>query len=78
VTLLIITHTFNHINHNNQLIDYYFFRVDWDNIILKSETFNLQVDFIADYKIDGKILLLPIQGEGKCNISMRKYYNILS
>ncbi|KAG5326904.1 TAKT protein, partial [Acromyrmex heyeri] len=48
----------------------YNYQVDWDNLIFTSETFNTQVDFIADYKLEGKILLLPIRGEGKCNISM--------
>lgn len=55
-----------------------FFRIDWDNLIFKSESFCPQVDFIADYKLDGKILLIPLRGEGRCNISMRKYYNIFS
>lgn len=55
-----------------------FFRIDWDNLIFRSESFNPQVDFTADYKLDGKILLIPLRGEGRCNISMRKYYNIFS
>lgn len=46
------------------------YQVDWDNLIFTSEAFNTRVDFIADYKLEGKILLLPIRGEGKCNISM--------
>lgn len=50
-----------------------FFRIDWDKLIFRSESFNSQVDFIADYKVEGKILILPIRGEGRCNMSMRKY-----
>ncbi|KAL0131853.1 hypothetical protein PUN28_003008 [Cardiocondyla obscurior] len=48
----------------------YNYQIDWDTLIFTSESFNNQVDFVADYKLDGKILLLPIRGEGKCNISM--------
>ncbi|XP_071570862.1 take-out-like carrier protein [Temnothorax nylanderi] len=48
----------------------YNYTIDWDNLIFRSKSFTPQVDFIADYKVDGKILLLPIRGEGKCNISM--------
>ncbi|KYN18498.1 PREDICTED: protein takeout-like [Trachymyrmex cornetzi] len=48
----------------------YNYQIDWDNLIFRSESFNTQVDFIADYKLEGKVLLLPIRGEGKCNISM--------
>ncbi|XP_024876958.1 protein takeout-like [Temnothorax curvispinosus] len=48
----------------------YNYTIDWDNLIFRSESFNPQVDFVADYKLDGKILLLPIRGEGKCNISI--------
>lgn len=51
-------------------IQVYNYQIDWDNLIFRSESFNTQVDFIADYKLEGKILLLPIRGEGKCNISM--------
>ncbi|XP_025268450.1 protein takeout isoform X2 [Camponotus floridanus] len=51
----------------------YNYQIDWDNLIFKSLAFNPQVDFVADYKIEGKILLLPIQGEGRCNITM---YNL--
>ncbi|XP_011687141.1 PREDICTED: protein takeout-like [Wasmannia auropunctata] len=48
----------------------YNYQIDWDKLIFKSESFNPQVDFIADYKLQGNILLLPIRGEGKCNITM--------
>jgi len=43
---------------------------------MKAESFLPRVDLIADYKLSGRILLLPIYGEGKCNITMRKYYNV--
>lgn len=44
--------------------------IDFDKVLLRSDGFNPQVDFVADYKISGKILVLPIKGAGKCNISM--------
>lgn len=73
------------INYINNTINYMiiiniltivFFRIDWDKLIFRSKSSNPQVDFIGDYKLEGKILILPIRGEGRCNISMRKYYNV--
>lgn len=29
-----------------------------------------QVALIGDYSINGRILVLPIQGEGKCNLTL--------
>ncbi|XP_012534788.1 protein takeout [Monomorium pharaonis] len=46
------------------------YKIDWDKLIFSWETFNSQVDFVADYKLSGRILILSLQGEGKCNISM--------
>ncbi|KAG7206396.1 hypothetical protein KM043_003758 [Ampulex compressa] len=51
------------------------YRIDWDKQIWTSESYNPQVDFVGDYKIDGKILLLPITGSGKSNITM---YDLVS
>jgi len=45
--------------------------MDLNKLIILNSV-NPRVDFVADYKMNGKILLLPIYGEGKCNISMRK------
>ncbi|XP_017893279.1 protein takeout-like [Ceratina calcarata] len=46
------------------------YHIDWDKCLLSSDSFNPQVDFVADYKIDGKVLLLPVRGSGKSNITM--------
>ncbi|XP_029038213.2 protein takeout-like [Osmia bicornis bicornis] len=46
------------------------YHIDWDKCILSSDSLNPQVDFVADYKVDGRILLLPIRGSGKSNITM--------
>lgn len=51
-------------------------RFDWDKLILISEAHNPLVELIADYKLKGNILLLPLRGNGKCNISLRKYRGI--
>lgn len=59
--------TIHGLTKNMQLYDY---QIDWDNLIFKSESFNPSIHFIADYKLEGKILVLPIRGEGKCNITM--------
>lgn len=50
-----------------QMLDYH---VDWDKCLLSSDAYNPQVDFVADYKVDGKVLLLPVTGTGKSNITM--------
>ncbi|XP_011863107.1 PREDICTED: protein takeout [Vollenhovia emeryi] len=52
---------------NLQVYDY---QINWDKLIFTSRSYNPRVDFTADYKLDGRVLLLPIRGEGKCNISM--------
>lgn len=31
----------------------------------------------GDYKVDGKVLVLPIQGSGRCNITLGKLYDII-
>lgn len=46
------------------------YHIDWDKCLLTSEAYNPRVDFVADYKLDGKILLLPVKGSGKSNITM--------
>lgn len=46
------------------------YKIDFDKCILESDSYSPQVEFVADYKIDGKILLLPIKGSGKSNITM--------
>ncbi|KAK2582559.1 hypothetical protein KPH14_004850 [Odynerus spinipes] len=51
------------------------YKIDFNKLILESDSFNPQVDFVADYKLNGKILLLPVRGSGKSNITM---YNLRS
>ncbi|XP_076231190.1 take-out-like carrier protein [Calliopsis andreniformis] len=46
------------------------YHIDWDKCLLSSDSLNPQVDFVADYTIDGKVLLLPVRGSGKSNITM--------
>ncbi|XP_043250259.1 protein takeout-like [Colletes gigas] len=46
------------------------YNIDWDKCLLSSDSFCPQVNFVADYKVDGKILLLPVRGSGKSNITM--------
>ncbi|XP_066592798.1 protein takeout-like [Prorops nasuta] len=41
-----------------------------DKCELLSEAYNPQVEFVADYKINGRILVLPVTGNGKSNITM--------
>ncbi|XP_043468294.1 protein takeout-like [Leptopilina heterotoma] len=46
------------------------FNFDWDKLILSIEAYNPQVDFVGKYKVEGKVLLLPIRGSGDSNITM--------
>lgn len=46
------------------------YNIDWNKCLLSSDSFNPQVDFVADYKVNGKVLLLPVRGSGKSNITM--------
>ncbi|XP_063987968.1 protein takeout-like [Diachasmimorpha longicaudata] len=46
------------------------YKVDLEKLIFKSMSFNPQVDFVADYELDGKVLVLPIRGHGRSNITM--------
>lgn len=52
-------------------LELYNHRLDLDNgCLLTSDSYNPQVDFVADYKLDGKVLLLPVRGSGRSNITM--------
>ncbi|XP_003397291.1 protein takeout [Bombus terrestris] len=52
-------------------IKFYNNHLDLDNgCLLTSDSINPQVDFVADYKIEGKVLLLPVKGSGRSNITM--------
>ncbi|XP_046738549.1 protein takeout-like [Diprion similis] len=46
------------------------YRIDFNKLILTSESYNPQVDFVADYELDGQVLVLPIHGKGRSNITM--------
>lgn len=43
---------------------------DLNNYILRCDGLTPRVDFVGDYTMDGRILLLPITGKGKANITM--------
>ncbi|KAK1130646.1 hypothetical protein K0M31_018763 [Melipona bicolor] len=52
-------------------LELYNHHLELDNgCLLTSDSYNPQVDFVADYKLDGKVLLLPVRGSGKSNITM--------
>lgn len=52
---------------NTKLITY---NPDLDNYILRTDGITPKVSFIGDYTMSGRILLLPIVGHGKANITM--------
>ncbi|XP_034938079.1 protein takeout-like [Chelonus insularis] len=47
------------------------YEIDFDKLIFKSDSINPQIDFVADCKIDGKLLVLHLHGSGPCNITMK-------
>lgn len=46
------------------------YRVDFNKFILRSEAITPVMEFLGDYTMDGRILLLPITGKGKSNITL--------
>lgn len=42
-----------------------------------TDSFTPTLGFLADYVMSGRILLLPIQGKGKCNVTMGKEIYIM-
>lgn len=57
-------------------IKIYNHHLDVDNgCLLTSDSINPQIDFVADYKMEGKVLVLPVRGSGRSNITM---YNLKS
>lgn len=48
--------------------------MDLEKKILSFKTFTTKAAIIGDYKIDGRILVLPITGNGKGNITLGKYF----
>ncbi|KAL1502074.1 hypothetical protein ABEB36_007273 [Hypothenemus hampei] len=45
-------------------------RIDWDKKIMISESLNPKLRLEAQYTMRGRVLLLPIVGEGPCNITL--------
>lgn len=72
---------FYYIGINSNIVNalYYYYRSNISNY-----TFNLKADFdkslVLDgiYNIQGKIIILPIRGEGKSNLTLGIYHNILN
>lgn len=46
--------------------------VDNKNMIIFNSN-SPQIIIAGNYKINGKILVLPVYGQGKCNITFSKY-----
>lgn len=43
--------------------------IDFNKKTLKGESITPKMEFYGDYKMDGKILFLPITGKGKANVT---------
>lgn len=49
-----------------------FFRADLPHYRLITNSLTPKMEFIADYVMKGRILVLPIQGKGIANVTMGK------
>lgn len=46
------------------------YKADFKNLQFDIDSFSPRLEMKADYEMDGKILLFPIKGKGKCNITL--------
>uniref|UniRef100_R4G385 Putative takeout length n=2 Tax=Rhodnius prolixus TaxID=13249 RepID=R4G385_RHOPR len=50
------------------------FRADWNNYYLEAEaTLNVPLVLLGDYTVKGQVLVLPIVGNGKCNLTFDNF-----
>lgn len=53
--------------------------MDWDKYSIEAEvTVPKPVKLMGDYKINGKVLILPIQGNGLSNLTLGAYCSNIS
>nr|XP_022899726.1 protein takeout-like [Onthophagus taurus] len=45
---------------------------DLNKGLIEAETVTKRIEMLADYTVDGRILVLPVKGSGKCNITIIK------
>jgi hypothetical protein len=50
----------------------YFSRADLEKRILEADGFMPEASLEADYVMDGRFLVLPLNGKGKCKIDFSK------
>ncbi|XP_050092101.1 protein takeout-like [Anopheles aquasalis] len=48
------------------------YRTDLKKLIIKAEAITPKIQFAGNYTMDGRILLLPITGKGKANITLHR------
>ncbi|BES96742.1 JHBP [Nesidiocoris tenuis] len=54
-------------------------KADWDNYLLEGDiTFGRDFVLLGDYSVKGRVLLLPVVGEGKCNLTFQNFVAHLS
>jgi hypothetical protein len=56
----------------------YFSRIDFDKHIIEADTFVKFSVLEADYVMNGKFLVLPLKGNGKCKMEFSKYISFFS
>ncbi|KAK6620617.1 hypothetical protein RUM43_010909 [Polyplax serrata] len=54
------------------------YNADLNNAKLTTTAFTSKLWFEADYRADGKVLLLPVKGAGKCNVTLFQSYCCLN
>jgi hypothetical protein len=55
----------------------YFCRIDFDKHIIETESFLKNAVLESDYVMNGKFLVLPIKGNGKCRMEFSKYISFV-
>lgn len=49
-----------------------YFSAQLDKYMLYTEALTPKMEFIADYVMNGRVIVLPVQGKGLANITMGK------
>lgn len=53
------------------------FSFDWDKKTMLTESLNPELILEADYTMKGRVLLLPIVGDGPCNVTLCEHFELV-
>lgn len=55
----------------------YFFSAKFNELRFDVDSLSPRLEVLGDYTMKGNVLLFPINGIGKCNITLSKYYKFI-